>query len=117
MDSFLPEEIYMPAGSPIRSFLYHHELPAGPKGSWGTPSRYLDDVLGYLHLSLGMPNPQETSLPLQIFQAIRRKFVGLSFSDELASRLSFTAAVVHWEVMAAIYADEWGNHVEEYARC
>ncbi|EAU36739.1 predicted protein [Aspergillus terreus NIH2624] len=114
MDSFLPEEIFMPDSSRTRDLLRYRELPAGATGGWGTPSRFLNDLLRYLFVSL-VRRGLGSNPPLQIFQVLRDRFFGLRFSAEIVHGFLLMSQG-NRESIAQIYADEWSDGVEDYWR-
>ncbi|KAF9891693.1 hypothetical protein FE257_003705 [Aspergillus nanangensis] len=88
---FYPEEISMPVHphdaqyTPIHQRYLHTERNTD-RPAWTDNARYLEEVLDYMYGSSGQPNTYADDLrapfpPLQIFQFIARRYLGLRFMD------------------------------------
>ncbi|CBF73866.1 predicted protein [Aspergillus nidulans FGSC A4] len=118
LGSFYPEQIAMPTSvhAAHQTRLLKSPLPQETgESSWNPSARFMSLFLDIMHSSSGQPNHYADTFPtppppLQIFQFISRKFLGLRFSDEAFDVEDIDAAhklFVHHPTASGIYEDEW----------
>ncbi|KAL4896946.1 hypothetical protein BDV59DRAFT_169417 [Aspergillus ambiguus] len=126
LGSFYPEQILMPARveNAHETLLLETPLPLplqhGTKqSSWNSSGRFMNSFLDVMHWWSGQPNHYSDDLPtppppLQVFQFIGRKFLGLRFSDDAFKEGEADAThilFVHHPAICSIYEDEWPYEV------
>ncbi|KAL4747075.1 hypothetical protein BDW72DRAFT_209879 [Aspergillus terricola var. indicus] len=118
LGSFYPEQIAMPArvqDAHQTRLLKFPLLQETGESSWNPSARFISLFLDVMHSSSGQSSHYADSFPtppppLQIFQFISRKFLGLRFSDEAFDVEDVDAAhklFVHHPAASGIYEDEW----------
>lgn len=117
LGSFYPERIAMPANphNAHQMLLPAEPLPQNKENTaWNSSSHLMSAILGFMHDFSGQPNHYAGGFPtppppLQVFQYVARRFLGLRFLDDAFDGEWVEAAHIqfaHYPQISDIFLDE-----------
>ncbi|KAJ5159569.1 uncharacterized protein N7482_006573 [Penicillium canariense] len=117
LGSFYPETITLPRNpkNAHKTLLLKQAIPRSKDSVWRSCSPLMNRILEIMHSFSGQPNHYDEQYPtppppLQIFQYILRKYLGLRFSEDAFEREDLDAPhhlFVHHLEMGQLFLDGW----------